>query len=319
MTPHTGPEWTRRNALKFGARLTGSLFAASLGFPAAFASDSDTNDTTPGPQARQQIETILQAKGKESDGVLSISIVRKDLKASLHGHSILPSFLLHGELVFQQGPGGSLMMNGDMCLRAGELNPFIRALVSHNLAFQAEHQHFYDFSPMVWFIHFRGMADAPTLAHSLKAALDKTATPFPQSPEPQPTTTLPAAEIGRIVGAKPEVSEGGVVTFNVPRAETIRLGGHTVRPLLNVMTTIQIQPLAGGNVAAVPDFGMTASEINSVVSTMEDQGWDSGCLYNQETDEHPQLYFDHFFKAGDPIQLAHEIRKGLGHMNVKLK
>ncbi len=27
------------------------------------------------------------------------------------------------------------------------------------------------------------------------------------------------------------------------------------------------------------------------MQVMRQQGWDIGCLYNQETDEHPQLYF----------------------------
>jgi len=32
---------------------------------------------------------------------------------------------------------------------------------------------------------------------------------------------------------------------------------------------------------------------------------------NQETDEHPQLYFSHQFKTGDPIRLAREMRQAL--------
>jgi hypothetical protein len=29
------------------------------------------------------------------------------------------------------------------------------------------------------------------------------------------------------------------------------------------------------------------------------RGWFVGCLYNQETAEHPQLYFSHQLKTGD--------------------
>jgi hypothetical protein len=50
---------------------------------------------------------------------------------------------------------------------------------------------------------------------------------------------------------------------------------------------------------------------------MRGQGWDIGCLYNQETGERPQLFFSHQFKTGDPYQLAAEIRKGLNRMNVQ--
>ena len=44
---------------------------------------------------------------------------------------------------------------------------------------------------------------------------------------------------------------------------------------------------------------------------MRAQNWDIGCLYNQETDEQPQLFFSHQFKTGDPYDLAREIRRGL--------
>ena len=50
---------------------------------------------------------------------------------------------------------------------------------------------------------------------------------------------------------------------------------------------------------------------------MRAQGWDIGCLYNQETAEQPQLYFDHMVKSGDAYQLAQEIRDGLDLMDVE--
>jgi hypothetical protein len=60
---------------------------------------------------------------------------------------------------------------------------------------------------------------------------------------------------------------------------------------------------------------MTAKEIGPVTRTMRARGWDIGCLYNQETAEHPQLYFSHQFKAGDPYALAAEVRTGLNQTN----
>jgi hypothetical protein len=44
--------------------------------------------------------------------------------------------------------------------------------------------------------------------------------------------------------------------------------------------------------------------------------WDIGCLYNPETEEHPQLYFSHEFKVGNPSKVAAEVRKGLNQMKV---
>jgi Domain of Unknown Function (DUF1259) len=69
--------------------------------------------------------------------------------------------------------------------------------------------------------------------------------------------------------------------------------------------------------AVMPDFGMNGEEINPVVRTMRKMGWDIGCLYNQETEEHPQLCFSHELKVGNPYKLAAQVRKGLDQMKVQ--
>jgi hypothetical protein len=50
-------------------------------------------------------------------------------------------------------------MNGDFGLKPEELNPWIQTLVDNGIAFQAEHQHMYDFEPDVWFVHMRALGD----------------------------------------------------------------------------------------------------------------------------------------------------------------
>lgn len=146
-----------------------------------------------------------------------------------------------------------------------------------------------------------------------------TSTPLPQAPPKNPHTPLPAAQIGEIIGATPSIGAKGVVSLQVPRAEPIFLAGMRINPYLNVSLPINFEPLPGGKAAAVPDFGMIPSEIQRLVGRMRGMDWDIGCLYNQETDEHPQLFFSHQFKVGDPVQLAHEIRQGLDLLNVALK
>ena len=109
----------------------------------------------------------------------------------------------------------------------------------------------------------------------------------------------------------------------------MRLGGEYISPGLAIATPVRFKPLHGtkeGNgshgrnsAAAAPDFGMTASEIRGVMKVMRRAGWDVDCLYNLETDEDPQLYWSHQLKVGDATQLAHEIRAGLYHMDLKFK
>lgn len=313
---------SRRRALTLGASLTGGLVAAtSLGRGLAFAEDedSDNGNTVPSQDTRSDIEQIIGAQGSVSDGVFTIEIDRDDINnVTLHGVPIKPSFQINGDLVFQRYGRDKVIMNSDLCLKPSELDGFLQQLIAHDIVFQAEHQHMYDYTPIVWFVHFRAYGDPIQIAKGVKAALNATSTPFPQTSPSDPTTPLPAEEIGKILGASPSIGADGVVTYQVPRAERITLGGLKVNPYLNVAAPIAFQPYGGGqNAAAVPDFAMIASEINNVIKLMLKQGWDIGCLYNQETDEHPQLYFSHNFKTGDSIQLAKEIRNGLNLTNSK--
>ncbi len=309
---------TRREALFAGAGLAGLRIGATaatgvLGATRLRARASQTSAFW------DAVEDIIQAQGMFSNGVFSIEIDRNDINyVTLHGVPIKPSFEINGTLYFEKLSDDTVIMNSDLALKPEEIDPFIDQLLSHEIVFQAEHQHFYDFDPLVWFIHFRKKGDPLEIARGVKAALDVTSTPFPQTLPSNPTTPLSADQIGKILGASPTIGSDGVVTYDVPRQDPIWLGGVRINPYLNVATNIAFEPLQDGKkAAAAPDFGMVTSEINPVMRIMRHQGWDIGCLYNQETGEHPQLFFSHQFKTGDPIDLAHEIRNGLNLMDLK--
>ncbi len=261
-----------------------------------------------------------------SDGVLSIEVDREDIGnvRNSFGVPIKPSFEVNGTVVFQSlgdhdhdgdDRYGPAMMNGDLPFLAHELQPALDQMEAHGLVFQAMHQHFYDWNPMVWFMHFRGHGDPRALARGVAAILSATATPLPQSSPSNPTTPLDTKRLARIIGASPTVGADGVVTFDIPRRERIRLGGIPINPFLNVATTVGFEPL-GSSTAVVVDFGMVADEIQGLTRLMRSLGWQVGCLYNQETDEYPQLYFSHQFKSGDAYRLAAEVRRGLDRLNV---
>jgi len=98
------------------------------------------------------------------------------------------------------------------------------------MVFQAEHQHLYDISPMVWFIHVREVGDPLRLARDVHAVISATSTPLLQEPPAHPTTPLPAKRLGQILGGPATVGENGVVTVDVPRAHGVVLGGIHVDP-----------------------------------------------------------------------------------------
>jgi hypothetical protein len=298
-------------------RLVG-LFAAVLTLAVANGAQATSQRAASLPTA--QIEQQLHAKGELSDGVLTVEVDRDDLGVhTIHGTPVTSSFEINGTVTFQPLSGGRALLNADFPLRGAEVNGFIDALLRNHLTFQAEHQHFYDLVPEVWFIHYRGVGSPVTLASEAYAAMRTTSVQLPQAPPKDPKTPFNVGRLKTILGSSSAtIGSGGVVTLTLTQKQALRLGGVHLNQNANAETNIAFEPLnaSGTRAAAVPDFGMFAWQIQNVTGVMRSQGWDIGCLYNQETAEVPQLYFSHDFKVGEPYELAQEIRDGLDRMNV---
>ena len=307
---------SRRRALAFGGGLAAAgLWTAASSATATADQAAAAVKVQHGHLPAAKMQQILQAEGTVSKGVLGIEISRDDIGdvTGPLGVTFTPAFELNGTLTFQPLGDDYAFFNGDLALKPQECNPFIDAIIANGLTFQAFHQHYIETHPNVWFIHWRGQGDPLHLARAVKNVLDVTSTPFPQRPPARPRTPLDPDRLAAILHGSAEVGDEGVVTVTVERADTIVIDGIRVSPEANIYTEVQFKPLApsGSHAAVGPDFAMTASEITPVVHAMRHQGWFQGCLYNQETDEHPQLYFDHMLKVGDAYALAREIRRGL--------
>ncbi len=267
-----------------------------------------------------EIEELVGAKGTVTNGVLDIPIARTDIGSveGPEGVTFTPSFEIHGDLYFQPLADGRALLNGDLALLPEEVNPFVSALLEHQLVFQAYHQHVIEMSPQIWFNHFRGVGDALVLAREIRAAIAVTRTPLPQPPPRNASTPLDPERLASILHGDTRVGDDGVVTVTVDRTDRVFIDRVLVRPETGISTIIEFKPLGGASAAVVPDFSMTSSETVPVVNAMLNAlGWFQGCLYNQETDEHPQLYFDHMVKTGNAYRLAAEIRKGLNLTNAE--
>jgi hypothetical protein len=317
---------TRRQMLTAGTLTAGALTSLTVGADSALAHHTQISATDSwlsggGLLPVKEIEKIMQIPGTVSEGILDIHIERKDLNVTLRipGSGEIPfeaAWENNGDLFFQPLGNGQAILNGDFGgLLPSEIDPFIDKLLEGGIVFQALHQHFYDMNPQVYFIHFRGVGDPLQLARAVSAAMKVTGTPLPQSSPSHPTTSLPAEELGRIIGVPATVGSSGVVSMNVLRRNAITLDEVPVSPFLNIATSVAFEPLSNDLTAVASDFSMIASEVQNVVRVMRQQGWVTGCLYTQETNEQPQLYFSHQVKVGNAIELAREIRRGLDQTN----
>ncbi len=142
------------------------------------------------------------------------------------------------------------------------------------MVFQAEHQHLYDISPMVWFIHVREVGDPLRLARDVHAVISATSTPLLQEPPAHPTTPLPAKRLGQILGGPAHRRRKRRGDRRRPARPRCGARWHSCRPDLNIANNIQFEPLGNGKAAAVPDFALTAGEVNPVVRTMRGFGWE---------------------------------------------
>ncbi|MGI8623928.1 MAG: DUF1259 domain-containing protein [Solirubrobacteraceae bacterium] len=307
----TPPSLTRRRALALSGTAAGGLLLAG-GDPAGAAHRPRRQR---GKLPRKRIEEIVRAEGTLSSGVLGISIGRDDIGDVKGGMGVTfnAAFHVHGDLDFQPLGGGDAFLNGDLALKPEEIQPVVDALLKAGLAFQAFHQHYFDWSPQVWFIHFRGVGDAVALAHKVRSVLDVTSAPFPQTMPSDPTTPLDSKRLGRILGGSAEIGEEGVVMASVSRGDRIVVGEVVASPEANISTTVEIKPLdaAGTSAAVAPDLSLRADEVRPALRAMRRHGFEVGCLYNQETAEHPQLYFAHMLATGDPYDLARKLRATL--------
>jgi hypothetical protein len=307
-------------------QVAASAATLMFGWTGAVCADSDASGRAAGQLPVSQIQKIIEIQGTIENGVLDLEVERNDignvggpLGPLSPGGPQVPqvtfdgAFEVNGDIFFQPLFGGLAFLNADQPLKEEELQPFIFTLLQNGLIFQAFHQHL-PMHPQVWFVHYRGIGNAIALANAVHAALSVTSTPLPQAPPSNPTTPLNVNTLKTILHAD-EISVGdeGVVTAWIYRKNLEVIDGIPVNPQANISTNVEFKPLDNNGTAdVVPDFSMTSPEVVPVDKLMLNKlGWYQGCLYNQETNEYPQLFFSHMLKTGDAYELAGEVRRGL--------
>lgn len=304
---------SRRQMLGIASAVAGALI-----IPRSAFADGSQNPTSNDTRTKEnlpvdQIEQIVGVPGEIKNGVLDITVARSDIGEVSGPRNVVftSAFEIAGDVFFQPVGQGRAFLNADMALLPDEVNPFLSALLKNGLVFQAFHQHFPLMTPQIWFVHFRGLGDPIKLAKAVRNVLSVTRAPLPQAQPQNSTSPLDANRLANILHGHASAGDQGVVTVWVYRPP-VRIDGVLVNPQANISTNIDFKPLGDSKAAVVSDFSMTADEVDPVVNLMlNDLDWFQGCLYNQETDEHPQLYFDHMLKTGDAYDLAAEIRRAL--------
>lgn len=216
---------------------------------------------TPAP-----IDQALGRSGQKMGDVYRVSFPRTDLHVSVKGVAIKPGLALGSWAAFL-GTDDNAMVMGDLVLLEEELKPVMAKFRSAGFEISAVHNHLIEETPKVLYMHYMGHGPATQLATSLRAALSVSKTPL-DKPAAAAEEQAPPAWVKTVedsVGRKGTL-KGGVLSYGVPRTDTITMAGMTITPAAGVGEAINFQAADSGNVATTGDFVLTADEVNSVIS-----------------------------------------------------
>jgi hypothetical protein len=266
---------------------------------------------------------VAQALGKPGaempGGVYRVGLPRTDIKATLDGVALKPGFALGSWLAFEKA-GGEGMVMGDLVLTMDEVAPVTKKLTDSGIEITALHNHLLRNQPFTMFLHVMGRGDPPALAAKLHDALAASATPLGAAPAGSagapPAIDLDTAAIDRALGAKGK-NNGGVYSFGIARAETIKDDGMVVPPAMGTAIGINFQPTGGGKAAITGDFVLLAKEVNLVAKALRDHGIEVTAVHNHMLDDTPHLFFMHFWANDDAVKLAQGLRSALDQVNIK--
>ena len=265
-----------------------------------------------------KIDNVLGRSGQKTGDVYRVGFPRTDLHVTVGDITIRPGLALGSWAAFS-GTDDDAMVMGDLVLLPDELNPVIVKLRSSGFEITAVHNHLMNETPHLIYTHYHGHGNAVELAKSLRTALAESKTPLGKPTAASPATGEPPAFLKTIedtLGAKGTWA-GGVLAFGIPRADTVTDGGMTLTAPQGVAESINFQEAGPGTVATTGDFVMTATEVNAVISALEEHHIEVTALHSHMLTEQPRLLFMHFWAVGSPESVAQGIKAALGHIATK--
>jgi len=250
--------------------------------------------------------------------VYRVGLPRTDLKVTLDGVAIKPTLALGSWVAFHD-MGGETMVMGDLVLTHEEVNPVMSVMVENGLSITALHNHLLRSSPSTMYMHIDGHGDAVKLATAIHAALAKSGTPLgaavPPASPPAPLD-MDVAGVEKTLGGWKGTPNGGVLQFNIPRAETPKAGGMAVPTAMGSAIAINFQPTGGGKAAITGDFVLTADEVNPVIKALRANGIEVTAVHNHMLDDEPRLFFMHFWANDDAKKLAGGLHAALEKVKI---
>ncbi len=250
-------------------------------------------------------------------GVVRFNLPRKDLHVTLAGTEIKPGLALGAWAAFHHVGDNDAMVMGDLVLTEDEVAPVMKALLDGGVEVTAIHNHLIGESPRLIYLHMGGHGDPMKMARTIKHAVELTKTPLPTGSAGTKETAdigFDVATVEKIMGRQGNVS-GGVLHFNVPRAEKLTEEGMDTPPSMGAGTAINFQPTGNGRAAIAGDFALTGKEVGPVMKVLQNNGVQTLALHSHALDDVPRLFYMHFWANDDALKLAKTLCSALDQTN----
>jgi hypothetical protein len=264
-----------------------------------------------------KVDEALGRSGQRTGDVYRVGFPRTDLHVTVAGIEVKPGLALGSWAAFS-GSDGQAMVMGDLVLLETELNPVIKALRAAGFELTAVHNHLMGETPHVLYAHYMGHGEVSELAKSLRHALEQSKTPLDKPTAAPAPGESPAfvATIEGVIGSKGRFA-GGVLSFGIPRADAVTDCGAPLNGAQGVAEAINFQEAGSGKVATTGDFVLTAEEVNSVISALQDHDIAVTALHSHMLTEQPRLFFMHFWAVGPTQSVAQGIASALAKVHTK--
>lgn len=309
----------RKNTIKFAnAFIALLLCVAIIGVTSANSPQSGSVDPSDDMNVSAGYwgltEKTMGVKGDlEPDNTITFSIPMT-LKVSLDDIQLNPASDRTHDFVFMKTGNGALMV-GEIGVTEQEIKTVSGMVLQSGLQVTAIHNHLLRTSPHIMWIHISGNGDPADMAKKIRNITDYVnGKPPAKSEESTPIKDINITKIEQIIGKKGSV-DGGDYGFDIARADKISMNGIVLSPAMDISTMIRFQPLGNGNAATIGEFVLEENEVEPVMRTFEDNGFEVTALHSHMITEHPKLFYMHCWATGDAEELASVMRKALNETN----
>jgi biotin operon repressor len=126
------------------------------------------------------------------------------------------------------------------------------------------------------------------------------------------------AAVGKALGKTGSVQAGGVYRVGLPRSDLkVTLDGVAIKPALALGSWVAFRDV-GGQAMVMGDLVLTQTEVNPVMSALEENGFQITALHNHLLRASPATMYMHIDGHGDAVKLATALHAALSRSKTPL-